>query len=248
MLLQVETKEIQEQLARYCKTGQYVTISGARQDRLHHYRRLVLNVVSSTIESAFPITEEWLSKEEWQLLINDFFVLHNAQTPSLWRLPEEFANFIIQNNYAAILKKPALHDLVWFEWLEIDVHTMEDTLEPISKGDEYTVNSVLGINPYFRMQHLSYPIHIMDADKAVENKGDYYVLVYRLIKTGQVRYVQLSPLHVFLINKISAQQQSLSQVLPDITSVFGIDNVKVVKEHLLLFCNNLINKKILIIS
>jgi len=248
MLLQAETKQIQEQLARYCRTGQDTDIKGVRQDRLSHYRRLVYNAVSNTLESAFPISEEWLSTEEWQLLVGDFFEHHDAQTPSIWKLPEEFANYIIENDYAAQLNKPALNDLLWFEWLEIEVHTMEDKFEPEGTNSNLSIKTPLSINPYYRIQQLKYPIHMIHADQAAKEEGEYFVLIYRLIESGQVRFIQLSPMHIFFIDKISNQTQSISQVLPELCSVFGIDNLESVKDHLFLFCSNMITKKILIIS
>ena len=248
MLLRTETKYIQEQMARFCKTGQTIPLEGAQLHRLAHYRRLVFSNVSSTLTKAFPITAEWLPEEEWYLLVNDFFDKHDAQTPMIWKLPKEFAHFVIENEYAVQLKKPALPDLLWFEWLEIDVHTMDDVPLPDFDFQTFSSDALLRLNPYCQIQHLAYPIHLMNADKAAGHKGTYHVLIYRDLLSGQVNFIQLSPMSAFFLKLIKAQSQSLSQVLPDLASFAKLRLTKKIEHSLILFCTDLLNKKILIIS
>ena len=52
-MLKQETKNIQEKLGEYCRTGEYVEIPGSNGSRLHHYRRLVYNAVGGALETAF---------------------------------------------------------------------------------------------------------------------------------------------------------------------------------------------------
>lgn len=248
MLLKVETKNIQEQLADYCRTGVEKPIAGTRSDRLPHYRRLVYNVIKNTMESAFPITEEWLPSEEWETLVYDFFAQHQSQTPSVWKLPKEFVEFVTETDYAETLHKPALNDLLWFEWLEIEVHTMPDSREPISSSSTFTSNTPLTVNPYFRIQQAAYPIHLMHANEAAKHQGQWFILLYREIHSGRVKFIRLSVLHAVLLEKLSEQPQSLQSLLPIITSLLGITDLQKTCDHLATFCQDMITKGVLIIT
>jgi len=248
MLLKADTKEIQEQLADYCRTGVEKPIAGTRADRLPQYRRLVYNMIKNTMETAFPITEEWLPSEEWESLVYDFFAQHNAQTPSVWKLPQEFVEFVSQADYAEIIQKPALNDLLWFEWLEIEVHTMPDTAEPVTSSSTFTNNVPLTVNPYFRIQQATYPIHLMHANEAAKHQGQWFILLYREMDSGQVKFIRLSVLHAVLLEKLNDHPQSLQSVLPVLTSLFGITDLQITVDHLSTFCQDMITKGVLIIS
>jgi len=248
MLLKVETKNIQEQLADYCRTGIEKPIAGTRSDRLPHYRRLVYNVIKNTMESAFPITEEWLAEEEWETLVYDFFAQHQSQTPAVWKLPKEFVEFVTESNYAETLHKPALNDLLWFEWLEIEVHTMPDTTEPIATSSAFTSNAILTINPYFRIQQAAYPIHLMHANDAAKHHGQWFILLYREIDSGQVKFIRLSILHAVLLEKLNEHAQSIQSLLPVITSLFGITDLQTTFDQLTTFCQDMIKQGVLIIT
>ena len=48
MLLTEHTKQVQLDLAEYCRTGEYKPLPGITANRVEHYRRLVFNVVKNT--------------------------------------------------------------------------------------------------------------------------------------------------------------------------------------------------------
>ncbi|TAJ13956.1 hypothetical protein DMA11_07125 [Marinilabiliaceae bacterium JC017] len=246
MLLNTETKTIQEKLAGYCRTGEPVEIPGVKHDRLHNYRRLVFNVINSTIQQAYPITREWLPDEEWQYLVNEFFKKHDAQTPQVWKLPFEFYQFISNNHYADELNKPALNDLLWFEWLEIEVHTMPDQIIPDYRSKGNLSSDKLVINPHLVLTKLTYPIHKMGGNEAALHEGLYFILIYRQKDTGNVRFMEISALHVFVIEELLKSPWSIEQLLPDISSLFGLDDYQTLSQHLFHFCSDILDKQILL--
>ncbi|MCT4587676.1 MAG: putative DNA-binding domain-containing protein [Carboxylicivirga sp.] len=248
MLLRDDTKHIQEQLASFCLTGEFGDIKLSRPEVVSHYRRLISNVFRSILESAYPITEEWLSEEEWEFLLHEFMSKHASQTPAVWKMPQEFAEFVSDGDYAEQLNKLALNDLVWLEWCEIDVHTMADTVEPVSAGTPFNPEDVLAVNPYHQVIQLDYPIHKMNASEAEANKGNYYVLVYRIIESGQVRFIELSPLHVAIIQKLSESPARISDIAPQLCLIFGIEFTSEIRKHMEQFCSDFVDKEILIAS
>ena len=169
-MLSKETIDIQNQLATYCRDGKLVPIEGAKEDRLHNYRRLVFNVICDTLETAYPITNQVLEEGEWDELMFDFFNEHPCQDPQVWRMPKELIGFTESKKYADKWDKPYLIELLWFEWLEVDVHGLDDVEldEKASIKDVWTDELVL--NPYIEFVELDYPVHKMKAADLVENK------------------------------------------------------------------------------
>ena len=146
MYLKKETLEIQNNLGDYCRTGVYKNIDGVSQERLTHYRRLVFGNVKSVLEKAYPITLEWLSEDEWLILVNDFFEFHDSQSPKIWELPQEFMEFVKTNGYDRKFDKPALNDLLLIEWIEIEVHTMMDIEVAAHRKHGDLLNDALVLN------------------------------------------------------------------------------------------------------
>lgn len=86
MPLKAETKELQSKLANYCKTGEMVELKGAKQDRLHHYRRLTYNILKESISTAYPIAKKTLTEDEWKEIIDSYYKEHNMQSPQILSL------------------------------------------------------------------------------------------------------------------------------------------------------------------
>ncbi len=239
MYLNKETVDIQTELASYCKTGIYKPIEGIQESRVNHYRRLVIGNVKSTLERAYPITLEWLLDEEWLLLVNDFFEYHDAQSPKIWELPKEFMEFVKENDYATKLKKNALDDLLLIEWVEIEVHTMTD--ESVGKyvKEGNLIEDKLVLAPEYRLLRLDYPVHALNGDEAVEKKGDWFIYVFRNRETDGVQFLNISSLHVFVLEKLYEKAQSITSILPVISSIFGLNDVQQLKTHLQSFVSDL---------
>jgi len=224
-MLRPDTIKIQQDLAMYCRSGKTPAIPGITEGRLPHYRRLVLNVVSGTISQAYPITRKVLSEKEWQESFERFFTEHDAQTPILWRLPYEFYLYIKDHDYATKFNKPWLNELLWFEWLEIAVHMMPDAKQEhyLKQGD--LMNDTLVVNKDSRLIRLEYPVHLYPIAEVEERKGNYYLLIYREQESGTVRFVNLSVLHTFLLEKmLNATQRSVKEMLPELASEFKIQD------------------------
>ena len=126
MLLKTETYQHQSKLAQYCRNGKPVAIPGTIETRLPHYRRLVFNVVKDSLEAAYPIAHSFINEKDWREMAYRFFSEHNCQTPQVWKLPFEFYEFATAGDFANKYNIPFLNDLLYFEWLEIEVYMMED--------------------------------------------------------------------------------------------------------------------------
>ena len=243
MALSRHTIDAQIKLADYCRTGEETEISGVRKEKLHHYRRLVYNITYDNLSNAFPIAKKVLSKENWNLLIEDFIKLHKSETPKIWMLPFEFYKFIRDNTYAEKLNSPWLNNLLYFEWMEIEVYTMEDVdLETDFRKEGDLIENRILFNPEFRLIQLEYPVHIYPIKNIEEKKGNYYILMVREPKTGKVLFFNLSILHVWIIQQI-IEGQIVSDVIENAQQIFKISYKQELVNHIRNFLSDLLNKK-----
>ena len=246
MKLQAETYKIQENLGTYCKTGSKTEIPGLTENRVHHYRRLVYNAVKNTMEQAFPICSQVLNEEAYDSLVHRFLSEYNCQTPQIWKLPGEFYQWVVSSGLAQELKLPWLNDLLLFEWIEIDVHTMEDIAMPEAYKITDLFKNYLVFNPEFKLIRLEYPVHLFNIKDVSEKKAEYFILISRDPESGKVYFFNLSVLHVWVLEQMMNNPLCLEDLIPEIHKNFGIESETVLKNNFREIFNELIQKKFIL--
>jgi hypothetical protein len=246
MHLRKETIRIQEQLGEYCRTGVEPELSGITPGRIHHYHRLVSNVVHDTLRTAFPISVAALGEDLWDLLVREFFTAGVPQTPQVWKLPLEFYHFHAGRETGNRIEKPYLDDLLYFEWMEIEIHTMPDRPIPdfVREGDIFTDRLVF--NPEHEIVQLAYPIHTHPVREALELKGAYYALLYRMPETGHVNFLALSALNVYIITRLQEEKVPLEMFKNDFARVAGIESGRYLDEALQKFLGDLMDRLLIL--
>ncbi|MBA2613217.1 MAG: putative DNA-binding domain-containing protein [Bacteroidetes bacterium] len=237
-LLKEETHTQQSRLAEYCKTGVFPELTGVIEDNLHHYRRLVFNIGIDTIETAYPITYRFLPNEIWDKLVYDFYAKHKCQTPQVWRMPLEFYEYCVEKNIQAELNIPFLNDLLYFEWLELEMHTMEDVPYPSFNVNGDSVNDVLALNPEHKLVKFAYPVHILAPTELEGKAGDYFLLMYREKENGRVQCMDVSILYAYILEQLQ-NGVNIQAILTEADTLFQINNFEMLKEHALIFINDL---------
>lgn len=238
MQLLKETYEQQAKLAQYCRDAKVPDLIGVKYENLPHYRRLVFNIASDILETAYPITYSFLPKETWEKLVFDYFVEHKCQTAQVWRMPLEFYDYCVEKNIQEQLNLPFLNDLLYFEWLELEVHTMEDITYPkfTSKGDWF--NDKIAVNPEFKLIKLTYPVHTTAPTELIGKEGTYFLFIYREKESGNVQFMDLSMLYTYILEQI-AGGELLKDVLVEANNLFQLNNISFLKEHTEKFINDL---------
>ena len=180
MQLLETTKNYQSALAAYCRTGNYTFIPGVNEKNVTHYRRLVYNVIKDSLRTSYPLTVNLLSETRWEELVNNFFSNYPCQSPQVWYMPREFYEYIIVNEKALNEEYPFLSELLWFEWLEVELYMMKDIIiEYKSTGD--LLSDKLIINPEHTLQQFDFPVHLKKARSiSAEDKGNYYLSIHSL--------------------------------------------------------------------
>lgn len=219
-----ETKILQSQLAGYCRVPQYYeSIEGTKPDRLHNYRRLVFNIVEDTLQNAYPITQTLLTEEEWMTLVNDFFGQHDCQSPQLWKMPFELVEFVENTAYHEKLGKPYLLELLYFEWLELEIYMGENKPHDryVTLGD--MLKDVPVINPDHKLLQLTYPVHIKNPADLEAAKGNYFVLIYRHKTEYTVNFIELSPFLAVVFSTVNENKISFLNAVNMVANANGIN-------------------------
>lgn len=242
-----ETINIERNLVEYCLTGKNKGIPGTNTEGLKQYRQLLRNNIASILENAFPITNAALSMEKWEFLLDKFHSQHAAQTPQIWKLPLEFVNFCSENRFSEKMELPFLNDLLKFEWVEIEVHTMQNIYpEPYEKQGNIASGQFI-VNPEYQITRLEFPVHIYSAEASVDHKGEYFLLTYRMPVEYEVRFMDLAPLHVYYFNKLANEQYTADKILDEVLETSGQRlNIQELRNNLLDFITTLLKEKILL--
>jgi uncharacterized protein len=241
--LKEDTHQQQSLLAEYCRDG-YVpeNLKGIKKENLHNYRRLVFNIALDTLETAYPITHSFLPSDIWETLTYSFFSQHKCQTPQVWKMPLEFYEYCKEKNIAGELKMPFLNDVLYVEWLELEVHTMDDVDYPkfTTKGD--WMENAIAINPEYKLVQLSYPCHTTAPTDLAGKEGNYFLLIYREKESGNVQFIDLSILYAYILEQI-INGVLLKDILVEANNLFQLNNIALLKEHALNFIKDLEQRK-----
>ncbi len=246
MHLHKETARIQEQFGTYCRTGVETGLPGVTPGRIHHYRRLVNKVVRDALDSAFPISHAAFGEEAWDLLVQDFFVHGEPKSPQLWRLPFEFYRYHANRKTGKQILKPYLDDLLYFEWMEIEVYNMPDRTFPVYDARGDLLGDRLALNPELEIIRLEYPVHMHPAAETPGMKGEFFVLIYRSPETGYVHFMDLPAINIFILSSLLEEDIPVNEIKGEIARTTGIESGRYLDDVLKKFIGDLMEKRVIL--
>ncbi len=180
------------------------------------YKELVYYRFYEVLSNANPIFSSLLSEKKLKKLIVEF-MHHGAKTDLIWQLPNEFRTFIKKEKK---LEKsmPYIHDLLWFEWIEIKLFMQDYSAFSFSKlnfKNEYKLSKSA------RIKKLSYKVYERD----FENSGEYFVLAYYDMNVQEVRYREISEfMYVFIKN---LKNNSLIEVIRKMSKRYSLEHKEI---------------------
>jgi hypothetical protein len=202
----------QSALARYCRTGVPESIPGIHAEHILQYRRLVYNVFDDMLANAFPLTVQLLPADLWKEWVQLFVASHACQSPQVWYMPREFYVFLREQPERWQERYPFLAELLWFEWVEIELFMMEDQPLPVVATRPDT-EVRYRLNPEHRLLLLEYPVHRQLAKDITEtNRGRYVVLAHR-DRSGEVLFTEISLPTAWMMEKIAEADHSFNELL-----------------------------------
>ena len=246
MQLSKQTQQHQSALASYCRTGKLTTIPGINTNNIGQYRRLVFNIVDDMLQSAFPLSHELMKAKEWHKLVLDFFATHPCQSPQVWYMPKEFYEYMKQTGSNIHEKYPHLLELLWFEWLEVELFMMDD--QPV----DYTISGNINkdgliLNPEFQLQHFTFPVHLKKSAKiTATDRGDYYLSIHRMPDSGDVSFTDLSPAFVRMLEILSSGPETAEQLIHKLCAEFQIPPTEEINSMCIAFIQTAITSRLII--
>jgi uncharacterized protein len=257
MQISKPTFEAQKAFIKYIQSNEKPELENTKPENLKHYRNLVRNIFTDTLSTGLPITYRILSVEEWNYAIDTFMGQYACPSPYVWRMPYDFYEFVQAYGLGERLNKPWLEDLVYFEWLELEIHTMADISIPklntidknINLGHTFFEQNLVFLNPYYRISTFEYPVHNRNHKEFEANKGNYQILVYRHIQKFSVHFMELSPLFSLMIENKQGRLIHIPEQIEHTLKMLGIQekvNQKEILSGSLPFLNELIQKEFII--
>jgi hypothetical protein len=209
---------------------------------VHHYRRLVYNIIDDMLQSAFPIFYEYADTEIWDEIVNAFFSTHACQTPHVWKVPGEFYQYACDNKLKEKYHIPFLEDLLLFEWMELDIHTMKDEEFPSYQTEGDWNKDVIVLNPEYRILSVKYPVHTTaPVNIDVNAPASYFILLFREPKKGSVQFLDISVLYALTIEKIE-EEKTIAQITDELQAIFSFRDKAFAQQQIINFCIDLRQK------
>jgi hypothetical protein len=202
---------IQQQFMDHIRDPSLPSPEGIEPRRMQIYRELFFNNIAGFVSSAFPVLKSLYQHEQWQALIQQFFVTHDCKTPIFVEIASEFLAFL-QHEYDMTADDPVfMLQLAHYEWLELYVAVASDTgasqripLDAIEQYRLLIAPSAKVAQYAFDVQHIS-----VDYQPIAATVQAQFFCVYR-DSNDEVSFLQLNPLSAQVLAYID-QMASIDQ-------------------------------------
>ncbi len=166
------------------------------------YKELIYNRFLDSFEYAFPYTKEVLGDEKFELLVEDYVKEHHPRQ-ILWQEAKGLVDFIIKNDWKFKKEFPFIDDLIYYEWLEIELSNEKEEANKTS----FDWNRSYQLNKTARLNIYEYPVHKyekIEIDEILKKKGRYNLLIFREPNDFEIKTVELTDFVYELLNEISS--------------------------------------------
>ena len=165
--------------------------------------------ISNILDTEFTYQVNAIIKNDIaSTLCNDFFKEHNCKNTQVWKMPKELIDYVNDENSAYKLAHTFLPELLLFEWLEIEIHTMTN----IELPKLYKIDSIAQpyfVNPYHKLIVLQNPLHKKPVKQWNTKLGQYPILIYRNLRTHKVHFEELSIFGYLFLSELQSNSTRL---------------------------------------
>ncbi len=224
MELKPDTFKQQELLAEYCRSGSISDDLEVNTQNVIQYRRLVRNIIYDTLSSAYPITKSYLSNEDWSGLVDEFFKNYTNTEAQIWKMPFGLCDYI--SNYPNSFQDrfPFFDELLYFEWLEIELYAEKDIAHPTYRSELNKVN----LNPHHRIIELSHPYHKFPIEKAIKLEGASFLVLFRDLSSFKVKFSEISPLIAEILKSLNEHDCDLISCVTHHAAAFDLYDTEII--------------------
>ena len=186
---------------------------------------MFFNNIEGFISGGFPVLKDLLTREQWTILVRDFFITHTCSSPYFLKISEEFLDYL-PNSTLDFLPEFS-YQLAHWEWMELHADVYQTT-ESNQAPNQLSLNhQVLSMIESAWCQAYEFPVHTVSADNLPEQKATY-LMIYRNHELD-VGFNELNPLSALLFESLrNNTQQSTENILKDIAQKINIDESTVI--------------------
>ncbi|MGI2171293.1 HvfC family RiPP maturation protein [Shewanella sp. MF05960] len=208
--------DVQQQFMDYIRDPSLPLPDGIEARRMTIYRELFFNNISGFVSSAFPVLKSLYTAEQWQMLVQQFFVKHDCQTPIFVEIAAEFLAFL-QHQYT-----PSEHDpifmlqLAHYEWLELCAAVAPDTAVSQLLDSDNVQHPFLSLAASAKVAQYGFDVqHIsVDYQPIAPTAQAHFFCVYR-DSEDEVAFLQLTPLSAQVLAYIEEMDRAQQAVNVD---------------------------------
>lgn len=174
--------------------------------RMKIYSELFFNNVEDFISNTYPVLKSITAKDEWQMMLRDYFSHHLSHTPLFPEMPREFLKYL-ETERDNSNDPPFIKELAHYEWVELALMTSDldnDINWSLIDIDGDLLNNKPVMSPLAWPLTYQYPVQKISSDFLPEAPSEQlvYLLVYR-DKEDEVRFMELNPITALLVQLIN---------------------------------------------
>lgn len=152
--------------------------------RLKIYSDLFFNNIESFLSNTFPVLKSLMPECQWLALSRDFFEKHDCHSPYFLQIPEEFLQYLEDENLAIYQQYPFVGELAHYEWLELALDVAEDEFveeKQILSNFPAILEQTLTVSPLVCPAVYNWPVHEISVDNVEEVQPQQVscLIVYR---------------------------------------------------------------------
>jgi hypothetical protein len=160
-----------------------IELKKSDKKRIKVYQDLVFHRFYEVLTNANPILNSLVSEKRFTKAIRAF-MKSGAKTDLVWQVPNEFRRYV-RSNKKQFKDMAYIDDLLWFEWIEIELF-MKDYSD--FKNSKFDIKSTYKISKGAKLKKLNYKVYERD----FETRGDYCLLAYYDTDKQEVIYREIS--------------------------------------------------------
>ena len=188
-------------------SGSKDTAEAQKSRRQEIYRDLVYKNINHCIADVFPITKNFFTESEWEILIREFIRVHRLQTPYFLEICQEFLVYFMHTRKLLQTDPPFALELAHFEWIQLAVDIADTNIPECLHNSAPSGNSLWKASPLVVGLTYFYPVHLIDEYYLPKGPGvqPTYLLVYRN-KNDDLNVLETDNLSLRIIQLLQAHE------------------------------------------
>ncbi len=196
-------------------------------ERFQTYRNHISFGILGGMASAFPVLRSLVSDQEWNEVLNQFYLKRLTRSPIARHVFSEFSEYLQKTYRGILLKKlPYLRDLAEYENLDLKLYFAKDTanqfhfIDPSFVSPEEALQLKPVLNPFVELRTYPWPVHKICREfcspKKVKN-GKYSLIIFRHPQELDIRFMEGNLLTMNLIEALRQKPASIQEIFQALT-------------------------------